>query len=204
MSRTEPLTEQDERIVAAAEADLQRLLSIEPSPEFAARVRVRIHGWGEPRATRWAWYGVAVATAAALILAAMLRTNHSSPPTQSVEIANRPDTTIPAAPAKKPDPIVATTTPSHRAPLRKDTTAAAAPASPEIIIDPAMTEAIRRMAMSLRAAEPDASTGEQLQIEMGEPAPLTIAEPLTVPELVVKPADQNGTAGTETRSNDEE
>ncbi len=198
MSRTEPLSEQDERIVAAAEADLQRLLSIEPSPEFAARVRVHLHERHESRATRWPWFGVAIATAAALIFAAMLRTNQSSPPTHSVEIAKRPDATIPAAPTEKQDPIVTTMRPSHHAALRKETTAAAAaPASPEIIIDPAMTEAIRRMAMSLRNTEADASVAKQLQIEMGEPAPLAIAEPLNVPELVLKPADENG--GNQTR-----
>ena len=42
MSRTEQMTEFDERAVAEAEADLERLLSIEPSPEFAAKVRARI------------------------------------------------------------------------------------------------------------------------------------------------------------------
>jgi hypothetical protein len=198
MSRTEPLTKQDERIVAAAEADLQRLLSIEPSPEFATRVRVRIHERREPHATRWAWFGVAIATAAAVILAAMLRTNHSSPAGQRVEIAGRPDTTLRAAPPSEPGPSPSTTSAAHSAAIRKQPTrTAAAPATPEIIVDPAMTEAIRRMAMSLRNTEADASVAKQLQIEMGEPAPLAIAEPLNVPELVLKPADENG--GNQTR-----
>ncbi len=49
MSRTERMTEFDERVVAAAEADLDRLLSIEPSPEFAAKVRARIAAEPPPR-----------------------------------------------------------------------------------------------------------------------------------------------------------
>ena len=45
MSRTQihdRLSDIDERVVADAEADLDRLLSLEPSPEFAARVLARI------------------------------------------------------------------------------------------------------------------------------------------------------------------
>jgi hypothetical protein len=193
MSRTERMTELDERLVAAAEADLQQLLSIDPSPEFAARVRSRIDERREPRATRWGWIGLAVATAAALIFAAALRTNQDSPPGERVEIVKRPDTTLPATPPADRDPVLAATRTSHHVAIPKDSVRTVeAAATPEIIIDPAMTDAIRRMAMLLRNTEPDASTAEQLQIEMGEPAPLTIAKPLNVPELVVKPADQNG------------
>jgi hypothetical protein len=53
MSRTEQMTDFDEREVSAAEADLERLLAIEPSPEFAAKVRGRIAA--EPPARRWMW-----------------------------------------------------------------------------------------------------------------------------------------------------
>ena len=53
MSRTEQMTEFDERTVSEAEADLERLLSIEPSTEFAAKVRERIAA--EPPVRRWNW-----------------------------------------------------------------------------------------------------------------------------------------------------
>ena len=97
MSRTEQMTELDERIVAEAEADLQQLLSIEPSPEFAARGRARIHERRESHATRWGWIGLAIATAAALIFVAVLRTNDRSAGIQNAEIVTRPDTPLSTA-----------------------------------------------------------------------------------------------------------
>jgi hypothetical protein len=53
------------------------------------------------------------------------------------------------------------------------------------------------MAVSLRNTVPAPSAAEKLQIDMGEPSALKIAEPLDLPELVLKPADQNG--GNQTR-----
>jgi len=193
MSRTERLTELDERIVAAAEADLRQLLSIEPSPELSAKVRARIDDNRESRAwKRWGWIGSAVATAAAVILAVALRPEHTAAPHGGVANA-RPDDHLraPSRTDDTTDPAAKTTlhpVARHRSPAR----AAEPGPNPEIIIDPAMTDAIRRMAIALRNAEPDASTAEQLQMQMGEPAPLTIAEPLNVRELVLKPAEQNG------------
>ncbi|HEU4935064.1 MAG TPA: hypothetical protein VFT39_01340 [Vicinamibacterales bacterium] len=193
MSRTKRLTELDERIVAAAEADLQQLLSIEPSPEFTAKVRARIDDNRESRAwKRWGWIGLAVATAAAVILAVALRPEHTAAPHGGVANA-RPDDNL-RAPSRTDD----TTAPApkttlhpvarHRSPAR----AAEPGPNPEIIIDPAMTDAIRRMAIALRNTSPDVSVAESLHVEEGDPAALKVAEPLDVPELVVKPAEQNG------------
>ena len=194
MSRTERLTELDERIVAAAEADLQQLLSIKPSPEFTANVRARIDDNRESRAwKRWGWIGLAVATAAAVILALALRPEQTAAPNGGVVASVRPDDNL-RAPSRTDDTTDSEpkttrhTVARHRSPAR----AAEPEPIPEIIIDPAMTDAIRRMAIALRHAEPDASTAEQLQMQMGEPAPLAIAEPLNVRELVLKPAEQNG------------
>ena len=188
------MTELDERIATEAEADLERLLSIEPSPEFAAKVRARIGDNRESRAwKRWGWIGLTVATAAAVILVLALRPEHTAAPNGRVVASARPDDNL-RAPSRTDDttdrapkttllPVA-----RHRSPAR----AAEPGPNPEIIIDPAMTEAIRRMAIALKNAEPDASTAEQLQMQMGEPAPLAIAEPLNVRELVLKPAEQNG------------
>jgi hypothetical protein len=192
MSRTEPLTEQDERIVAAAEADLQRLLSIQPSPEFAARVRSRIHERRESQATRWGWIGLAIATAAALICVAVLRTNDRSSGIQNAEIVTRPDTRLAAAPAPMEHGSTPVTTAAHHVAVGKHTAQVAeAATSPEIIIDPAMTAAIQRLAAAARNTILDASNGESIAAD-AHAAALPIAEPLKVPELVLSPVDPNG------------
>src|SRR5262245_43299942 len=72
MSRTEQMTDLDERAVSAAEADLERVLSVEPSPEFMAKVRNRIAA--EPPVRNWSWgrLGLAVAAASAVLVVFVL------------------------------------------------------------------------------------------------------------------------------------
>lgn len=192
MSRTERLTEGEARIVAAAEADLQRLLSIDPSPEFASRVRSRIDQNRRTHTTVWAWVGVGLAAAATVVLLVALRTDRSSPAPQPVtathaDIPLRP----PATPAEKlSPPSLAAAKPVVS--QRRSEGSAKGPATPEVIIDAAMKAAIQRMTISLRNTSPDVSVAESLQVEEGHPAALKIAEPLNVPELVLKPAEENG------------
>ena len=62
---------------------------------------------------------------------------------------------------------------------------------PEIIIDPAITDAIRRLALAARNTTLDGSKGESIAAD-AQSAVLPVAEPLNVPELVLKPADPTG------------
>jgi hypothetical protein len=63
---------------------------------------------------------------------------------------------------------------------------------PEIIIDPAIGDAIRRLALASRSTPLDGSKGESIAAPDSATDTLPIAEPLNVPELVLKPADQTG------------
>ena len=192
MSRTNQMTQLDERIVAEAEADLQRLLSIEPSPEFAARVRERVDAHRESRATRWGWIGFAVATAVTLIFVAVLRTNDGSSEIQKAEIVTRPDTLLAAAPAPTEHGSTPLATVEHPVAVHKQSTPTeAAPSKSEVIIDPAMTAAIQRLATAARNTILDASNGESIAAD-AHAAALPIAEPLKVPELVLSPVDPSG------------
>jgi hypothetical protein len=191
MSRTEQMTEPEKRLVAEAEADLQQLLSIEPSPEFAAKVRTRIHEQRERRTTRWGWIGLAIAAAAALILVAVLRTHDSAAETQDVEVVRLPDTLLPAS-VPMEHRSTAVTIAAHAAAVGKQSTnTVETGASPEVIIDPAMTSAIQRLAAGARNTILDGSNGESIAADAHAGA-LPVAEPLKVPELVVSPADPNG------------
>lgn len=192
MSRTERMTELDERVVTAAEADLQQLLSIEPSPEFAMRVRARIRTDREFGAPRWGWIGFAIATAAALILVIMLRPHQSLPATQTTEIVRQPDTTLGAVLPTVTAAVPSTIRPSHDAAIRAESTPAANPARrPDIIVDPEMTSAIQRLAAAARNTILDGSNGESIAADAHAGA-LPVAEPLKVPELVLSSADSNG------------
>jgi hypothetical protein len=191
MSRTEQMTEFDERIVAEAEAELDRLLSIEPSPEFAAKVRGRIAA--EPPARSWNWGRLALplAAAAAVVIVLTLSSNWSvrgpeqplatSRQNDIVLVAEKPNeaTTVPVTPPIDSRPAV------RRAIARPQR-------EPEIMIDPAITDAIRRLALAARNTTLDGSSGESIAAPDSAADTLPIAEELNVPELVLKPADQTG------------
>ena len=196
MSRTEQLTEHDARLVSAAEADLHQLLSIEPSPEFTARVRARVRERHDAPSRRWGWIGLALATtaAAALVVIALVRTGQTPGGSlERTEIARRDDVVLrpPASVIDYPPapPASISRVESHRPSAR---VAAHAHAIPEIVIDPAMTAAIHRMAADLRNSAPDPSVAQTLHSDPAATAELTVPDPLIVPEIVLTPADQNG------------
>lgn len=195
MSRTEQLTERDERLVSSAEADLHQLLSIEPSPEFAARVRARVRESHDAPSRRWGWIGLALATtaAAALVVTALVRPGQTPGGSlQRTEIARRGDVVLePTASVSDHPPAAPSATSRVESKRPSARVAVHAEATPEIVIDPAMTDAIRRMSMSIRNSAPDPSVAETLRTETASTA-LTTPDPLMVPEIVLKPADQNG------------
>ena len=191
MSRTEQMTEFDERAVADAEAELERLLSIEPSPEFAAKVRARIAA--EPPAPSWSWWRllVPVAAAAAVVIVLTLSSNWSARgPEQPVAASRQHDTVLSAAkPNEAPSVVLIKRVPDLGPRVRRATVPQR---EPEIIIDPAITDAIRRLALAARNTTLDGSKGESIAAPDSAASTLPIAEELNVPELVWKPADETG------------
>ncbi len=205
MSRTrinDRLSEFDERVVAAAEADLDRLLSLEPSPEFAAKVLARISAEPTGRGRRMAWVGLSIASAAALIIAFTLRSDPAeSDRAQSFARPAQQDVVLSIAPSDRRDTVsTAITAPkrAHLAPRRPVRIA-----EPVVLIDRSLADAIHRLAVSTRNMTLDAGVPDgRLQSASESPTSSVVVEPLTVPELVLKPADQNGgRSGTRLVSN---
>lgn len=188
MSRTEGLSDIDEGLVAAAEADLDRLLAIEPSAEFSARVRQRMAA--EPSVHGWRWDRVALTLAAVAVVIVVSRLGgptvreHPGPartvPHQDSVLGNTPAQPGPAVVPSTPSGVRGARHPRRRAPHPA--------AATEVVIDPAFAEAIRRLMLS---TEVSLQTKSDSRLENAAAA-LTAAEPLDVPELVVKPAEQSG------------
>jgi len=181
MSRTDHMTEFDERVVAEAEADLDRLLAIEPSPEFVAKVRARIAA--EPPARRWHWGRLLVPVAAAACLVLVVVQWNGRRRQGDIVLHRATPTDVPADVTAR---LAADVTPPTRraaAPLQRE---------PEITIDPSMAEAIRRLAVGARNTTLDGSKGESIAAPDSASETLPIAEDLNVPEIVLKPADQTG------------
>jgi hypothetical protein len=171
----------EERLADRAERHLAQLLSIEPSPEFTARVRARIST--EPAGGRraWVWSG-GVVIAATIVFAAALAMRHEPPATDvtTTGAVARRDTALSAAvPKAGPAPVV-----RHR-PVAVSARLPQAPkvgraAEPEVLIDPEFAESVRRLA------------AEQPALSDVPPEPAldpVVVEPLKVPDIVVLPAD---------------
>jgi hypothetical protein len=197
MSRTpvkDGLSDIDARLVAEAEADLDRLLSIEPSADFAAKVLARIrephagHGW------RAGWVGLALASAAALLIALTLR---DGPPVRD-RVATSPspphqDIAPSGATSDARGPVSLSDLPAPAAAPGRTRPAAHRLEEPEVLIDTSLADAIRRLVVSTRDAPLDETVLDgSPQPASAAPLPSVVVEPLTVPELVLKPADQTG------------
>jgi hypothetical protein len=195
MSRTpldDRLSDADARIVRAAEADLARLLSVEPSVEFTAAARARIATETPTRIWRSRRLVLALAAAPVLLLAFLLRGGLSvrddvrpavSPPHRDVVLRSTPHAG--AALVDRQTPAVL---PPHRT-VRRPLHVASAP---EVIVDPSIAVAIRRLALAARStvlADAAARTPPRVT---PEPDALPVAEPLIVPKLALTPADETG------------
>ena len=184
MSRTriyDRLSEFDERVVAAAEADLGRLLALEPSPDFAARVLARI---SEARADRrWpaSWFGLALTSTAALIAVGTAITLRQHMPVVDVPMVSSPartDTILPAAPLVIA-PVVAA---RHVAPA--PSTPEPQAAEPEVLVSDE-----RRLAIARLLASASSGTLDPRLFSKSAPAPeedgRAEVAPLIVEELLI-------------------
>jgi hypothetical protein len=187
MPRTESMSDPGASGLAAFDADLERLLDVEPSPEFVARVRTRIAAERAGRDWRMTRLAVSLAAAAALILALVLRSGPAMqegrpPAAMSHHDIQLPNPEAPPAPASSVQAVPHTPRPRAGAPH---------PASePDVIIDPSLSAAIRRLTIASRSNTLDPAAPEVSAPVTREPDALAVAEPLLVPELVLPPADQ--------------
>ena len=187
------LSDVDARIVGAAEADLARLLSVEPSVEFAARARARIAAEAPTRAWRTRRLVLTLATASVLLLAFSPRGGLSvhdtvrpivGPPHQDVVLRSTPH--VGATLVDRQTPTVL----SHRRTVRRAPPPVAS--APEVIVDPSIAVAIRRLAIAARSTLLDDAALGTPSRATPEPDALPVAEPLVVPKLVLTPADETG------------
>lgn len=205
MSRTpikDRLSDIDERLVADAEADLDRLLSLEPSPEFAARVLARIKAPHAARGWRAGLAGWALASAAALVIVGALTLRGGSSVRDAAVTSPRPvprdivlgrDARSLAGGSLKTAPLPTDEPEAVHPVARGPKTAPPRLDEPEVVIDPSLADAIRRLAVSTRNVLLDGTASNGiLQPAPDVPLSSVVVEPLTVPELVLKPADQNG------------
>src|SRR3979411_44696 len=89
-----PLTANEHRVLALVERDLERLLSVEPSPDFAQRVRRRIaEEKGVAGTPRWRYRLAGAAALIALVAIGAWQTRSQHPPVDVRKVKAAPQET---------------------------------------------------------------------------------------------------------------
>jgi hypothetical protein len=198
------LTGEDARLLAELETNLARELSIEPSPEFLARVRLRVAELPEQRTGMldWGWWqrrwmpALALAAVAVIVAAAvMMRSTPVDEPRREVVAMANP--TPPAAiPPAAPVPgatgmLVPPAAPAAAPRVQRVARRAAGPdalrraTEPEVLVLEGQMDAIRQFLAGVRTGRVDASAvaNTEAQASVG-PA---IVEQLAIPLLKIEP-----------------
>jgi len=133
--------EEDRRLLARIDGEVEATLQFAPSGGFLARVRQRVK---EPRGFRWRWWLAPSAAAAAVALLALWRPVPApiAPPPTPARPAAEPAPRVVQAPSSV-NPVTVTPVSSQRASRRP-----AAP--PEILVPVGESEALRRYLEDLR------------------------------------------------------
>ena len=187
------LSDVDARTVGAAEADLGRLLSVEPSVEFAATVRARIAAERSPRGWRSRRLILTLAAASVLIVVYSLGGDLAVPDNGRPVVGPRQQDVLLRSTPRVAAPPVDRQTPTalpHRQTVRRAPPRVAS--APEVIVDPSIAVAIRRLAIAARSTGLDDAAAGTPPRTTTEPDALPVAEPLVVPKLVLTPADETG------------
>jgi hypothetical protein len=165
--------------------DLAALLSIDPSPEFAAGVRRRVDGARASHPVPFRWWAAGAAVAALALLAAFLP---RAPQVETPRVATtRPSDVVLEAPAAA-HPIESSTR-RPRAASAGVRRAPESPAEPEVLVPADRLRAIARLqelivAGALTEADlPRRDSAPAAAVDI-QPAPLTIL-PLIVPDVAV-------------------
>ena len=189
---TTPLTDE------TLEQDLARAVAIDPSPEFVARVRMRVANEPGPSAWRVSWTlsvaGGVVVAAAVVLAAVLIRSNRLTDQGAPMSLAAR---AIPTAPTTIPHVASAFTRPSIARPStssgRADSTRARGePVEPRAgrgdaapLFDARETAALR----SLIAGSRDSRVDLTALLRPGAPAPMELppVEDLSIAAIAIEP-----------------
>jgi hypothetical protein len=160
--------ETNDEELRAIDRELSDLLAVEPSPEFAARVRTRIAQQPEPALAWWRWAVSSVAVAAVIVLAiaAVIRRAPAGRPVAPVHA----DVILPQVFDRVPQSQSVEGGNRHGAGRIRPVQTAA----PEIVIDRSLAQAVRRLVAEQRVL-PEVPTEPSL-----DPV---VVEPLKVPEI---------------------
>jgi hypothetical protein len=171
--------------------EIQAALSVDPSPEFLARVRTRIAT--EPaRATSWlSWKFVAAGAFAAAIAAAVVVSRPEGTPTPVRQASRAEDDRLPPAAIEQPRQAEAVKARTRA--WRAGAPEARRRPEPEILLDPAETRALRRLIAGTRDGSLDLSAS--LQATTPTAMDLPPIDAIVIAPLTIDPLTPSGEEG---------
>ena len=174
------------RALALADAELDGLLAVEPTPELAVRIRQAVAEAGPSRRLWLGWLWPAMAAVATLLVAfAVLGRGTSPAPEPRVEADVRPSPTASPQVAESARPALDTRARRDGAPTRPRAGGRGIPAEPEVLVPPGETETLVRFVSLVyrdRLAPTSLAAAGQPSADLAEPAPLEI-KPLEIVPL---------------------
>jgi len=165
--------------------EVERALAVHPSPEFQARVRVHLAGQPAPGRWSWGWLPVVAASAAVVLLAAIVMM--SRPAKEPAIVATKgTDTQLssPTAVVPAPPRVAAAAAPREHPiarVIRNVEPSPGAPARDEILIPAGEAAALRRLMRGLPSGRVDPSTLAE------ESTPLQVATVRLPPVIQLAP-----------------
>jgi hypothetical protein len=176
----------------AIDREIQAALTVDPSPEFLARVRTRIAT--EPaQATPWlSWKFVAAGAFAAAIATAVVVSRPEGTPTPVRQASGAEDVRLPP-PAAIEQPRRAETAKARTRAWRAGAPEARRRPEPEILLDPAETRALRRLIAGTRDGSLDLSAS--LQATTPTAMDLPPIDAIVIAPLTIDPLTPSGEEG---------
>jgi len=169
--------------------DLERMLAVEPSPEFAAGVRARVGKSTAPR-HEWAFAVTAgLAAAVVIVLVLALSISRGRTPATDVAVARTP---APVPTAASPVPVKST--PSVARATKTEAVVASRPSTPEVIVPPGQAAAIRALVAGLNDGTID--PGSLATPPPDATVPLVPVEEIVIAPIVILPLNASGAAAS--------
>jgi hypothetical protein len=200
-ARCEALFDEQRRLIAGLDAELSAVIAIDPSPQFAPRVRAAVEATAvASHRHRWLWLGGFAATAAAALIVASLPAEHAmappAPPVAFGAMQQSETGIVESALDRAPRPP----TPLRRTAASELNTASAhTPPEPEVIVSPAQRAAVDRYVAMFRAGSLETSAlATSPQPLLAPPSDLVVA-PLEVEPMAVPGGDVSTTGAVERR-----
>jgi hypothetical protein len=160
--------------------EIERALAVDPSPEFVARVRTRVHGERVGSAWAFPWTMVAASAAAAVIvmisvgvLIPRVHTPQDAAPLDRPLIAARPLDVPLAGPPRAMVPPRPSGASPESLPSVSPTVTLAANTEPEVLIAPGEAAALKRLMRGVTALPVDLSTPTNRPTDIASLQPLT-------------------------------